>query len=239
MGAPRVCAPGSYRGLRLRVVPHGDPAVYRLRKRTLSRGRGCRMVAGVMAAPPLPLWRMTRIRYDRLVDVGIFGPDDRVELLDGLLVGREPQGKRHAAVVVLVRAALEKAFGRGYHVREEKPIALDEQSEPEPDVVVVPGQPRDYLDAHPSRPVLLVEVAETSLSIDRLRKGGLYARAGIADYWVVNLLDDVLEVYREPVRGSSEHEDWKYASVRALRRHAVVTPLAAPRARIRVAALLP
>jgi Uma2 family endonuclease len=178
---------------------------------------------------------MTRIRYDRLVDVGIFGPDDRVELLDGLLVAREPQGKRHAAVVVLVRAALEKAFGRGYHLREAKPIALDEQSEPEPDVVVVPGQPRDDLDAHPSRPVLLVEVAETSLSIDRLRKGGLYARAGIADYWVVNLLDDVLEVSREPVRGSSEREDWKYDSVRVLRRHAVVTPLAAPRARVRVA----
>jgi hypothetical protein len=77
-----------------------------------------------MKAPPLPLWRMTRVRYDRLVDVGIFGPEDRLELLDGLLVAREPQGRRHAAVVVLVRAALEKAFGSAYHVREEKPIAL-------------------------------------------------------------------------------------------------------------------
>jgi Uma2 family endonuclease len=182
---------------------------------------------------------MTRVRYDRLIDVGIFGPEDRVELLDGLLVAREPQGRRHAAVVVLVRAALEKAFGPAYHVREEKPIALDEQSEPEPDVVVVPGQPRDYLDAHPSRPVLLVEVAETSLAIDRLRKGGLYARAGIADYWVVNLIDEVLEVYRQPVRVPSGAGDWTYDSVRLLRRDAVVTPLAAPRARIPVAALLP
>jgi Uma2 family endonuclease len=182
---------------------------------------------------------MTRVRYDRLIDVGIFGPEDRVELLDGLLVAREPQGRRHAAVVVLVRAALEKAFGPAYHVREEKPIALDEQSEPEPDVVVVPGQPRDYLDAHPSRPVLLVEVAETSLAIDRLRKGGLYARAGIADYWVVNLIDEVLEVYRQPVRVPSGEGDWTYDSVRLLRRDVVVTPLAAPRARIPVAALLP
>ena len=182
---------------------------------------------------------MTRVRYDRLIDVGIFGSEDRVELLDGLLVVREPQGRRHAAVVVLVRAALEKAFGPAYHVREEKPIALDEQSEPEPDVVVVPGQPRDYLDAHPSRPVLLVEVAETSLAIDRLRKGSLYARAGIADYWVVNLLDEVLEVYREPIQDPSSHGGWKYRSIRLLRRNAVVTPLAAPRARIRVASLLP
>src|SRR5207245_4782959 len=76
-----------------------------------------------MKAPPLPLWRMTRVRYDRLVDVGIFGPEDRVELLDGLLVAREPQGRRHAAVVVLVRAALAQAFGSAYHVREEKPVA--------------------------------------------------------------------------------------------------------------------
>lgn len=191
-----------------------------------------------MTAPPLPLWRMTRVRYDRLVDAGVFGPEDRVELLDGLLIAREPQGRRHAAVVGLVRSALEKAFGRAYHVREEKPIALDDQSEPEPDVVVVPGTPRDYLDAHPSRPVLLVEVAETSLAIDRLRKGSLYARAGVADYWVVNLIDEVLEVYREPVFAPAA-SDWKYDSVRLLRRNAIVTPLALPRARIRVAAFLP
>jgi len=181
---------------------------------------------------------MTRVRYDRLIDAGIFGPEDRVELLDGLLVAREPQGRRHAAVVVLVRAALEKAFGRAYHVREEKPIALDERSEPEPDVVVVPGTPRDYLDAHPSRPVLLVEVADTSLAIDRVRKGSLYARAGIADYWVVNLSQELLEVYRKPVR-SSPGSAWQYDSVRLLSRAATVTPLAAPRARIRVASLLP
>ncbi len=73
----------------------------------------------------------------------------------------------------------------------------------------------------------------------RLRKGGLYARAGIADYWVVNLIDEVLEVYREPVRAPSGQDVWKYDSVRLLRRNAVVTPLAAPRARIRIAALLP
>src|SRR5882672_5590943 len=124
-----------------------------------------------MDTSPLPLWRMTRARYDQMIDVGIFGPEDRVELLDGLLVAREPQGARHAVIVALVRAAIERAFGRGFHVREEKPVALDELSEPEPDIVVVPGQIRDYVDGHPSRPVLIVEVAETSLSLDRLRKG--------------------------------------------------------------------
>ena len=76
--------------------------------------------------------------------------------------------------------------------------------------------------------MLLVEVAETSLAIDRLRKGSLYARAGVADYWVVNLIEEVLEVYRAPVLAPSAFE-WKYDSVRVLRRNAIVTPLAAPR----------
>lgn len=192
-----------------------------------------------MKAPPLPLWRMTRVRYDRLVDAGIFGPEDRVELLDGLLVTREPQGGRHATAVFLVRETLEKVFGEAYYVREEKPIALDDQSEPEPDVVVVPGRPRDYRDAHPSQPVLIVEVADTSLALDRVRKGGLYARAAVADYWVLNLIDEVLEVYREPVRAESARYGWKYDSASLLERSAVVTPLAAPGARIPVAALLP
>jgi Uma2 family endonuclease len=192
-----------------------------------------------MRAPALPLWRMTRVRYDQLIDAGIFGPMDRVELLDGLLVAREPQGGPHATVVGLVAAALDKAFGRGFHVREEKPIALDERSEPEPDVVVVQGRLRDYVAAHPSRPVLVVEVADTSLALDRLRKGSLYARARIADYWIVNLMDEVLEVYRDPVAGPSKLGGWKYDSVRLLQRNAVVTPLAAPRARIRIEALLP
>ena len=192
-----------------------------------------------MKAPPLPLWRMPRSRYDRLVEAGLLGKQDRVELLDGLLVVREPQGQRHATAVGLVRAALEKAFGRAYHLREEKPIALDERSEPEPDIAVVAGRIRDYATAHPSRPVLVVEVADTSLALDRLRKAGLYARAGIPDYWVVNLIDDTLEVNREPVAAPDPPGEWAYASARILRRSARVTPLAAPRARIRVAALLP
>lgn len=169
-----------------------------------------------------------------MVDAGIFGPEDRVELLDGLLVAREPQGGLHAMAIGLVRAALERAFGRRHHIREEKPVALDDLSEPEPDVVVVRGRLRDFRE-HPSSPVLIVEVADSSLKLDRLRKGALYARAGIAEYWIVNLIDEVLEVYRQPVRKVG----WTYASVRLLERNATVSPLAAPRARIRVASLLP
>ena len=191
-----------------------------------------------MESPPLPLWRLSRARYDQMVEAGILGPEDNVELLDGLLVAREPQGNRHAVVVAVVRAALERAFERSYYVREEKPVALDDLSEPEPDLVVVRGRPRDYLGkGHPASPLLIVEVAESSLRLDRIRKGTLYARAGIVDYWVVNLRARILEVYREPVRIAAD--EWKYDSVRLLKRGAIVRPLAAPRARIRVTSLLP
>jgi Uma2 family endonuclease len=192
-----------------------------------------------MRMPPVRQRRWTRTEYERLVRAGMFRPEDRIELLDGLLVVREPQGSRHAVAVGLVRAALERAFGSGHYIREEKPLALDTVSEPEPDVVVVRGHPRDYRDDHPSTPKLVVEVADTSLALDRLRKGGLYARAGVADYWIVNLLDEALEVYRQPVRAPSRRYGWKYGSVRLLKRNAVVAPLAAPRARVRIADLLP
>jgi Uma2 family endonuclease len=182
--------------------------------------------------------RWTRAQYEQLVEKGFF-LDERLELLDGLLVVREPQGSRHATAILRIGKALARAFGRGYHVRYQMPIALDDTSEPEPDLSVVRGQTTDYRDAHPSAPVLVVEVADASLARDRRHKGGLYARAGIADYWVVNLVGQVLEVYRQPVRASSGRRGWKYRTVRLLKKNAIVVPLAAPRARIRVAALLP
>lgn len=98
----------------------------------------------------------------------------------------------------MTQDALRKAFGEGTHVRIQLPLALDPSSEPEPDVTVVRGSPRDYRDAHPSAALLVVEVADTTLSHDRDQKGSLYARAGVADYWIVNLVDQVLEVYRDP-----------------------------------------
>jgi Uma2 family endonuclease len=174
-----------------------------------------------------------------MVKQGAFDADDRVELLDGLLVVKEPQGDIHAAAVAAAHRALERAFGPRYHVRVGSPVALDETSEPEPDLAAVAGRPWDYRRGHPTRPVLAVEVAETSLARDRLLKGGLYARAQIADYWIVNLVDEVLEVYRQPAKAPSHRFGWKYASVRLLKKSAVVSPLAAPRARIRVAGLLP
>ena len=183
--------------------------------------------------------RWTRTEYGRLIAAGLLDEDERVELIDGQLIVREPQHTPHATAIDLVQEALRDAFGVGWRVRVQLPVALDEATEPEPDVSVVRGSPRDYLAEHPSRPALIVEVAQASLAFDRERKGGLYARAGIADYWIVNLVERVLEVRRRPIRSASARYGWKYQTVRTLRPGATVSPLAAPSARVAVADLLP
>ena len=179
------------------------------------------------------------MEYERLIDRGIFKPGERLELLDGLLVVREPQGTPHATAIRLVTDALRAAFGAGWRVDAQLPIALDDDSEPEPDIAVVPGGARDYRRTHPTHPVLIVEIADTSLAIDRSDKAGLYARARVTDYWIVNLIDGVVEVHREPVASATASHGWRYASVVLARPPDVITPLASPHARVAVTDLLP
>ena len=183
--------------------------------------------------------RFTRAEYDRLIDVGFFQPSEPIELLGGLLVVAEPQGEYHYLTRWRAGRAIEAAFGPGWFVRTQGPISLDDESEPEPDVAVVPGSSSDYGPDHPARPVLTIEVALASLRFDRVHKGSLYARAGLADYWVVNLIDHVLEVYREPVPDADAPFGWSYARGERLGPTQVVTPVAVPGAQIRVADLLP
>jgi Uma2 family endonuclease len=189
--------------------------------------------------PVLRTRRWTRSEYGQLIAYGVLGEDEHLELLDGQLVVREPQGSRHSAAVVALQQALARAFGSGFHVRPQLPIALDDASEPEPDAVVVQGAPWDYASRHPAIPSLLVEIAETSLAIDRRYKGSLYARAGIADYWIVNLTESALEIYRDPVAVPTAPLGWEYRIRQRFTRGALVSPLAAPSARIAVADLLP
>ena len=183
--------------------------------------------------------RWTRLEYERLIEKGFLDEDEPIELLDGLLLVKEPQSSSHGAAVTLVAEALRVAFGDGWSVRVQCPIALDDRSEPEPDVAVVAGSPRDYVDAHPRRPALVVEVALSGLRRARGRKARAYARNWLDDYWIVNLVDRVLEVHREPARRETALPRWAYASITTLGAGDVVTPLAAPAARIRVADLLP
>ncbi len=192
-----------------------------------------------MKQDAIRIHRWTRREYDRMIDRGVFGPDDRVELLDGLLVVKEPQDTPHAAAIDLVAAALRVAFAPGWLVRAQAPMAADRRSEPEPDVYVVPGAPRDYLREHPTRPVLVVEVAHSRLRFARTRKAAIYARARVEDYWILNLVDRVLEVHHEPVRLDAPGGRWGYRSIETLGADETVSSLAASGASISVAGLLP
>lgn len=183
--------------------------------------------------------RFSRAEYDRLIDLGVFQPGEPIELIGGELIVAEPQGEAHYTAIRKTAKALEAAFGPGWEVRTQGPIGLDDDSEPEPDVAVVPGAPEDYAREHPSRPVLTVEVSESSLAIDRHHKGSVYARAGLADYWIVNLVDRVLEVYRDPVPDSAARFGWRYGRRETFDASARATPLAAPASSIAVSQLLP
>jgi Uma2 family endonuclease len=193
----------------------------------------------VMASYQTRTRRFSRAEYERLIELGVFQPGEPIELIGGELMVAEPQGAPHYTAIRKTARALEAAFGPGWEVRTEGPIGLDDDSEPEPDVAVVPGSADDYARAHPSRPALTVEVAESSLAIDRQHKGSLYARAGLPDYWILNLVDRVLEVYREPAPDSAAPFGWRYARREVFDASARVVPLAAPGSSIPVSRLLP
>jgi Uma2 family endonuclease len=162
-----------------------------------------------------------------------------LELLGGQLVVAEPKGAYHSSAVSAAEYALRASLPSGWIVRTQLPVSLDDESEPEPDLVVVPGHPSDYRHAHPERPALAVEVADSSLYFDRRHKGSLYARARIQDYWIVNLVDRVLEIYRDPGPDASALYGWQYRSMVRLTPPAIAVPLAFTNSQISVVDLLP
>lgn len=153
--------------------------------------------------------RWTRIEYERMVDAGVFHPDARFELIDGEIIDMSPQGSYHATSIQVMAEYIRHLFGAGYHVRIQMPLALGEDSEPEPDLAVVTGGFMDYRDAHPQTAVLVVEVASSTLAYDRL-KAAVYASHGIPEYWLVNLKEHCLEVFQHPENG-------RYTSYRSLK----------------------
>jgi Uma2 family endonuclease len=151
-------------------------------------------------------------------------------LIDGVILEQGPMNPPHAITLGLAEEALRTAFGSGWWVRQQSPLILGQDTDPEPDLAVVPGRPRDYL-GHPTTASLLVEVADSSLNFDTNEKQLLYARAGIRDYWVVDINGRRLLVYRDPRAGD-------YATQQALGPADTVSPLAAPAAAVRVGDLL-
>ena len=191
-----------------------------------------------MAQAPLTIRRWNRAEYDRLVDLGVFD-NEPLELIGGQLIVAEPKGEYRSSAVNAVEYAVRAVLPAGWIVRTQAPVSLDDESSPELDVVVVPGRPADYRHAHPARPPLAIEVSDSSLAFDRQQKGSLFARAGLEDYWIVNLVDRVLEVHRDPAADASAVFGWRYRSVVVLRPGAVVVPLAFPDVSLALSDFLP
>jgi len=184
------------------------------------------------------LRRWTKREYYRLAELGFFR-GQRVELLEGRIVVQSPQKAPHTASVDRVFRVLNRLFGSGFWVRPRYPLDLGQTIEPEPNVSVVEGEPEQFERSHPTSASLLVEISTTTLSYDRRRKGSLYARAGIKHYWIVNVPDRQLEVYRAPIPDARYKYKYRYSSRTDLLPTATVSPLALPQAVIAVADLLP
>src|SRR2546430_5069747 len=183
-----------------------------------------------------PRWNPVEYRW--LIDPGAFDEDEPLELIGGHLIVAEPKGSEHATAVEMAGDALRAALPAGWIVRGQNHVSLDDESAPEPDIAVVQGSHAYYRHAHPARPALIIEVAESSLTFDRIEKGSLYARAGIVDYWIVNLVDRILEAYRDPGADVTAPYGWRYMSVERFTPPSSVAPIGVPATPIPVAALL-
>jgi Uma2 family endonuclease len=165
-----------------------------------------------------------------------------VELIQGEILTMAPMGEPQALTIMQVNYALLPHFnpGTGYHLRIQMPFALPALTcEPEPDLAIMPLSTPTNEASRPTSASLIVEVAESSLAYDRDRKGPLYAAAGIQEYWLVNLPEHCLDVYRQPVPDAASFSGWRYQERLRLREGDQIAPLAAPEVVLAVGALLP
>ena len=171
--------------------------------------------------------------YEKMIDIGIFDEDDRVELLDGVIIEMIPKKTKHANINDEAAEFLITTFIGRAVVRNQNPIVLDDYSEPEPDIVMARPPRRNYLETHPNAEdiLLVIEVSDTTIAKDR-RKAFNYARAGIVQYLLFNLNTDEIEDYREPAADG-------YRFKQTHDKNANFNLVAFPEVEIRVADLLP
>ena len=181
----------------------------------------------------LRLWTVEE--YHRMAEVGILQPDEPVELIAGQIIKKmSPQGTPHATTITLARLLLESRLGQQVLVRTQLPMQLSDRSEPEPDVAVVMPDALRYLDHHP-RPLevyLIIEVADSTLRRDCNLKAQDYSASNISDYWVIDINNRQLHVFREPTEEG-------YQSEMILSASGTIAPLQFPDCAIAVSELLP
>jgi Uma2 family endonuclease len=180
------------------------------------------------------LRKWTVKEYHKLGEMGFFHPEERVELLSGNIIKMSAKGTAHTSATRRTASVLRDLLGNQAAVYTQDPIALDDNSEPEPDIAVVRIDAFDYATHHPtpSEVYLIIEVADSSLTFDREIKAKIYARSGIADYWVLNVGDRQLHVFREPAVDG-------YQSEVILAETASISPIEFPAFNIEIQAMLP
>ncbi len=195
------------------------------------------MAAGETGLLPRNPWvtrrALTVAEYHRMGEVGILTEDDRVELIEGELIAMSPIGSAHSGTVNALTRLLVQVVGDRGVVAVRNPVQLDDRSEPQPDFAVLKWRDDDYRRStpRPDEVLLLIEIADSSLTYDRNVKRSLYARHGIPEFWIVNLAENVVEVCRSP-------EGEQYTSMSRVGREGVLEPQLLPGAGIPVAALI-
>ena len=206
------------------------------------------MSAAVLTPPPVRQlasveeepahWKWTRDEFLRLSESGFFG-GRRVMLIDGEVLAMSPVNEPHARGIVFAVEAMQKAFGSGVTIRSQLPMDLGRTTDPEPDIAVIEGPSRSQPSTPPSAVLLIIEVSDTSLSYDMGDKANLYAAAGIADYWVLDVVHGRLHIFRDPRPDPTQRFGHRYFQQRGLWPSDRVSPLAAPGHSILASDLLP
>ena len=165
-----------------------------------------------VALPPEPgnlLWRLSLKKYHEMVRQGILTEDDPVELWEGLLVEKMPKSRGHCLATELAQGALASRVSAGWHLEAQESVTLS-GSEFEPDIMLVRGAARDYVDESPGAAdlALVIEISDSTLARDQGFKKAIYAKSGIPVYWIVNLVDRRVEVYSDP-GGDADKPDFR------------------------------
>ena len=176
--------------------------------------------------------------YYRMAEIGFFD-GKRVELIEGEVIEMSAMGRPHVIALNKTADLLKSVFAPGWFVQTQAPLHFGKRSEPEPDIAVIKGKMEDYPTDHPTTADLIIEVSDKTLSYDRKRKASLYAKAGIKDYWVLNLKKHQLEIFRRPIPDAEAWHGFNYADQHIVIEGESAAPLAKPDAAIPVTGMLP
>lgn len=181
----------------------------------------------------------SREQFHQMGETGLF-EGQRVILMEGEILAMPPIGDLHCGIVTVASDIFRSAFGAGFFVREEKTFDVGNATDPQPDIAVIAGTMRDYLYQGVTVAALIVEVSDSTINYDRSNKASLYAKAGVADYWIINLdqKPPQVEVHRHPKADETQRYGFGYGEKTVHQSGAIIQPLAAPNP-VAVSALLP